>query len=107
MLNELTAASEILLVALDRYSVACSVIQNSYTRGYKPQKVDPQLLPRLDAEIDFATSLELKLARAKAALNWSRNYSHTRATVNDIPPEHCAKHPDFMDAYRYFYVDIP
>ncbi|EUC55402.1 hypothetical protein RSOL_114580, partial [Rhizoctonia solani AG-3 Rhs1AP] len=107
MLNELTAASEILVVTLERYSAACLAIQKSYSHGYKPNKVNPQLQPRLDAEINIATSLESKLARTKVALKWSRNYSHTHATVNNIPPEHCAKHPDFMDAYRYFYVNIP
>ncbi|KEP47538.1 putative F-box-like domain protein [Rhizoctonia solani 123E] len=87
MLSELTAASDMLLVALERYSAVCLAIQSSYAHGYKPHKVDPQLLPRLDAEIDLATSLQSKLSCAKAAISWSRNCSHSHVTVDDMPPE--------------------
>ncbi|KAL5637805.1 hypothetical protein ACGC1H_002167 [Rhizoctonia solani] len=76
-----------LSVALERYSAACLAIQNSYARGKKPHTIDPQVLPRLDAEIDLAISLQSKLAGAKAAKSWSRNCAHTHATVNDIPSE--------------------
>ncbi|KEP47449.1 putative F-box-like domain protein, partial [Rhizoctonia solani 123E] len=76
-----------LSVALERYSAICLAIHNLYACGHKPHAVNPQLLPRLDAEIDLATSLQSELSRAKAALSWSRNYSHTHVTVNDIPSE--------------------
>ncbi|KAL5637807.1 hypothetical protein ACGC1H_002168 [Rhizoctonia solani] len=49
--------------------------------------VHTQFLPQLDAQIDLATSLQLKLARAKAAISWSRNCARTHVTVNDLPPE--------------------
>ncbi|KAL5637799.1 hypothetical protein ACGC1H_002162 [Rhizoctonia solani] len=91
MLNELTVGSNMLLVALERYAAACLAIQELYARGEKPHTINPQFLPRLDTQIDLATSLQSKLARAKAAISWSRNYAHTHVTVNDLPPEVLAR----------------
>ncbi|KAL5637801.1 hypothetical protein ACGC1H_002164 [Rhizoctonia solani] len=87
MLDELTAAGAILSIALERYYATCLAIQKTYPRNEKSYTIDPQFLPRLDAQINLATSLQSTLARAKAAISWSRNCSHTHVTVNDLPSE--------------------
>ncbi|CAE6417430.1 unnamed protein product [Rhizoctonia solani] len=87
MLDELTASSNLLCAAIERYSTACLAIQRAYARGEKPHITTPQLSLRMDAEAEIATSLEFILHKATAAINWSRNHSTARSTINNLPPE--------------------
>ncbi|KAG8683792.1 hypothetical protein FRC11_013060 [Ceratobasidium sp. 423] len=91
MLDELTASTNLLCIAIERYYFACLAIQRSFARGENPHITTPHLPLRMDAEAQVVASLEVKLRKAKAALNWSRNCSNTHATVNDLPPEILAR----------------
>ncbi|CEL60353.1 hypothetical protein RSOLAG1IB_09571 [Rhizoctonia solani AG-1 IB] len=87
MLEELTAAGDALRIALDRYSNACLLVQRSFAPGQTPRMTTPQLSLRMDDEVQLITSLETKLLRARAAINWSRNNANTHLTINDLPSE--------------------
>ncbi|EUC55376.1 F-box-like domain protein, putative [Rhizoctonia solani AG-3 Rhs1AP] len=87
MLDELTASSNLLCAAIERYSTACLAIQRSYARGEKPHITTPQLSLRMDAEAEIAALLQLKLRETITAINWSKNHSNTRNTINNLPPE--------------------
>ncbi|KAG8753696.1 hypothetical protein FRC11_007193 [Ceratobasidium sp. 423] len=91
MLDELTASTNLLCTAIERYYSACLAIQRSFARGEKPHLTTPHLPLRMDAEAQVVSLLEVKLQKAKAALNWSRNRSNTHMTVNDLPPEILAR----------------
>ncbi|CAE6447372.1 unnamed protein product [Rhizoctonia solani] len=91
MLDELTTSSDLLCAAIERYSSACLAIQRSFERGEKPHINTPQLLFRMDAEVEVATSLGLRLKTAKANINWCRSQARSHETINKLPSELLAR----------------
>ncbi|KAH7332727.1 hypothetical protein B0J17DRAFT_632023 [Rhizoctonia solani] len=91
MLEALAAASDTLCAALEAYTSVCLDIQRSYARGEKPHITTPQLPAHMEAEAKLAISLQVKLQKAIAAIDWSWNQSNSRATINDLPSELLAR----------------
>ncbi|KAG8726631.1 hypothetical protein FRC11_014783, partial [Ceratobasidium sp. 423] len=84
--QELKAAGSLLSSILGRYLDACLAVER------KSAVLTPtDLSSNVESEIQFVATLGLKLRKAKAAINRTRNYSTSLASIHTLPQELLAR----------------
>lgn len=86
-MKELDAASDLLCTAIDKYLKTCSAFRDSYIQNIVLNNVPQELLDFASKELLLATSYEMKIKQAKAAISLARNSAPAVVPINSLPSE--------------------